>query len=586
MSPVGPDGGTLRPTIAAMKVMLAQINPVVGDVAGNLGRIRAVIRSPEAAQAELIVFPEMSLLGYPPRDLLLREGVIESCGAAVDALQGEIPEGVAIVTGLPRLREPGDPRPYNVAAVVTRTGVLYSEKRYLPTYDVFDEWRYFESATDTEPLLFEHAGRRCGLLICEDFWRALDVRGTLSTQAGRYAEDLAARLVARGAELIIIPSASPFVLGKGARHTEQVRTAAAALGVPIVLVNQVGANDDLIFDGRSIVVDAHGGVRSHLASFEMDTGVVDLAAPAAHDAQAADMQVDEVEELFRALVLGVQDYLAKSGAKRTLLGLSGGIDSALVAVIAAKAVGAANVIGVAMPSRYSSEHSLRDAQELADRLGLGSMHTLPIESGHAALEGMLESVMQDGATGLVDENLQARLRGNVLMALSNETGALVLATGNKSEMAMGYCTLYGDMCGAIAVLADVLKTQVYELAKWINAHHRPLGFERPPIPESTITKPPSAELRPNQTDQDTLPPYEVLDQIVRHWIDDEWSAGRIVAETGFEPALVQRITRTIDQCEYKRRQAALVLKVSPRTFGPGRRMPVVMRSNLSIAGQS
>jgi len=557
-----------------MRLALAQINPTVGDVPGNEALAREAIERARAAGADIVILPELCLLGYPPRDLLFREGVIEACESAAERLACETKDHIALI-GHPRRSAPGSRKSAHNSVTIARDGRVIGvyDKRLLPGYDVFDEDRYFEPGT--RPFTFEHAGARIGVLVCEDLWRAHDVAGG-ARLVPSIADDPVAQAESLGCSLLLVPSASPFVIGKGARHAAHLSALARKHRVTIALVNQVGANDDLIFDGRSMIVAPESGVIAAAKPFEPDLLVIDLDDRPPRGNVSIDG--DAMAELWRALVLGVRDYVRNTGHRGAIVGLSGGIDSALTAAIAAAAIGAANVHGVLMPSRYSSPGSITDAENLARSLKLGRVETVSIESVHAAFESLLAKPLGERARGLTDENVQARVRGVILMAASNATGALVLATGNKSEMATGYTTLYGDMCGALALLGDVYKTQVWDLARWINANHRAAGFDAPPIPQSSIDKVPSAELRPNQTDQDTLPPYPVLDEIIRRFVDFEQTPERIARETTFDRAMVERWCRVIDRNEYKRKQAAIVLKVSPRAFGPGRPMPAAMKS--------
>ena len=553
-----------------MRIALAQLSPIVGDVAGNAALIRAAIDQARRDRAELLVTTELALLGYPPRDLILRGGVVAACERAVRDLAahaGDLP----VIIGHPRTCPSGRRPAYNSASVIVRGEVIaICDKRLLPGYDVFDDDRYFH--TGDAPCAVEIAGRRVGVLICEDIWRAGDV-----AMEQRYASDPVAETMAGGCDVLVSLNATPFVLGKWARHRRQIEAVAKQLRVPVVMVNQVGGYDDLVFDGRSMVFSADGSLCASLPGFSACTRTVDLSAPAEH--AAAHRRWDEpMRELWEALVCGVREYAHKTGHERALIGLSGGIDSALTAVIAAAALGPENVTGVMMPSKYSSAGSLRDAQALAANLGLAAPLEVSIEDLHDTARGTYRTAGLGGLAGVADENVQARMRGILLMALSNSTGALLLATSNKSELAMGYSTLYGDMCGALAPLGDVRKTQVYDLSRWINDHARDLGFAAPPIPEPSITKPPSAELRPNQTDEDTLPPYEVLDEIVERFIDREWDVERIIRETGFDDGLVRHVCRTIDRFEFKRYQSSIILKVAPRAFGRGRPYPLVMRT--------
>ncbi len=553
---------------------MAQVNPTVGDVAGNA---RLVIEAAEQGRrdgADVVVTTELVLIGYPPRDLVFRKGVVEACEQAVAYIARQCP-GLVLVVGHPR-RCPRGTRPFCNSLSVCAGGrvVRVYDKRLLPGYDVFDEDRYFEPGR--EHCIIEVAGRRLGLMICEDFWRAQDVMAET-----KYFEDPVQETVDAGCEAIVMLNATPFIRGKWQRHVTQIRAAAARYRMPIVSVHQVGANDDLIFDGRSVAVDGAGSPLAVLPGWQAAVQTIDLPDRAGRAAPAipADvgLEVDPVSELFHALVLGTRDYVRKTGHEKVLIGLSGGIDSSLTACLAAAALGAQNVTGLMMSSRYSSAASVEDAMEVASNLGIAHCEDVPIKAVHQAVQDTLRASLGAAAGGVADENVQARLRAVLLMAWSNATGALVLVPSNKSELAAGYATIYGDMSGALAVLGDVVKTRVYALCEWINAHPEEAGFERPPIPDRVFTKPPSAELRPNQTDQDTLPPYEVLDQIVERYIEREQSVRQIIEETGLDPKLVRDIARMIDRAQFKRDQFAPVLKVTPRAFGRGRPMPIAMR---------
>jgi NAD+ synthetase len=549
-----------------VRIALAQLDPTVGDVEGNARLVEDAIADARRERADLLVTPELVLIGYPPRDLLHRKGVVEACERAVERIAAAAGEMIVVV-GHPHRAEAGLRGLRNRASICRGGNVVAThDKQLLPGYDVFDEDRYFDPGRPSRPI--DVAGRRVGVLICEDLWRADDV-----TASARYASDPVADAAARGCDVLVSLNASPFVVGKYARHRARARALAGAHRAAVVMVNQVGANDDLVFDGRSFAVGPDGRTLAALRGWAPDLRVVDLdaASPGAEPAAPA-----AEEEVFHALVLGVRDYCRKTGQRRALVGISGGIDSAVTAAIGAAALGAENVCGLVMPGRYSSPGSRDDARALAAALKLGRVEEISIEALHESIRNALALVLGD-VTGVTDENLQARARGVVLMACANAWGGIVLATSNKSELATGYCTLYGDMCGAIAVLGDVLKTRVYALARWINAHPEAGGFAQPPIPEASLTKPPSAELRPNQTDQDTLPPYDVLDAIVARVVEREQSADAIVAATGFDAALVTEVMSTIDRNEHKRNQAALVLKVTPRAFGRGRSMPIVAR---------
>ncbi len=560
-----------------MHLGLAQLNPIVGDIAGNCAEALSAIGALADQGARVILLPELSIIGYPPRDLLRRQGVVDACEAAVLHLARQIAAidpALAVIIGHPARIERG-PRPFVNRASIVRGGsiIAHYDKRLLPGYDVFDEDRYFSPGE--RPCVLELDGVRAGILICEDLWRAEDVAES-ATEVPAFTLDPVRETVQAGAEALLVLSASPFVAGKGARHRAHLERLAREHRVPIAMCNQVGANDDLIFDGRSMIINADGSLCTALASFRADHHATNLRAPSTCDHPPEELEA----ELWHALVLGVRDYCLKTGSTGAIIGLSGGLDSSLVATMAAAAIGAKHTTGVLMPSRFSTEHSLADAHALARNLDLGTVLTIPIEQCHRTFENSFTEAGAPLGEPVANENLQARIRGLMLMAISNDRGGLVLATGNKSEMATGYTTLYGDMCGALAVIGDVLKTTCYDLARWINAHHAEIGFAQPPIPENVLTKPPSAELRPNQTDQDTLPPYEVLDAIIEGFIDREESPREIANRTGLDSAMVAQWCALIDRNEYKRNQAAVVLKVSPRTFGPGRPMPIVMKSSI------
>jgi NAD+ synthase (glutamine-hydrolysing) len=551
-----------------MRIALAQLNPTVGDVAGNARLVCEAIDEARRKQADLLITPEMVLMGYPPRDLIFRAGAVEAAEAAVEIIARHAGD-MTVIVGHPR-RCRDNVRTVRNSASVCRAGEVRAvyDKRLLPGYDIFDEDRYFDPGG--ELCMIEVAGRKVGVLICEDFWRAGDV-----VTERDYPIDPAGELAAAGCEVLAVLNASPFIAGKFQVHLDLLRQAAARHNLPIAVVNQVGGNDDLIFDGRSLVMRPDGAILSSPRGWVPAVEVIDLEAEAAGDAWP---QIAPERELFDALVLGVRDYCHKTGHQHVLIGLSGGIDSALTAVIAAAALGPANVRGVTMPSRHSSPGSVADSRALAENLQLGACEQVNIDAAYEGMRQMLSPLLAERLEGLPDENIQARLRGVILMAFSNATGALVLATGNKSELSVGYATLYGDMCGALAVLGDVVKTKVYTLARWVNDNHAACGFARAPIPDSTLTKPPSAELRPDQTDQDSLPPYDILDQIIDRYVDREESVEHIIEVTAFDRQTVEHFARLIDRSQYKREQAALVLKVTQRAFGRGRPMPVVMRS--------
>lgn len=540
-----------------MKIALGQINPTVGDIAANSGRIIECIGRAAGFGAELVVFPELSVIGYPPKDLLLKPGFIDDNIAAVDRIAAHCHDCAALVGFACRHSGPVGRGLHNAAALLgggKRLATYY--KQLLPSYDVFDETRYFEPADSPQVVAF--AGRRIGLTICEDIWNGSELRQNHDLYPAKPLAELAARSV----DLVINISASPFVLGKHEFRREFFGRQCSKYGLPLVYVNQLGGNDELIFDGNSCVLDAAGEVIAQAADFAEDLLIVDMAETKTSRIELPRSGVDSV---YAALVLGLRDYVSKCGFTRVLVGLSGGIDSALTAALAAESLGAENVLAVAMPSRYSSEHSLTDAALLAANLGI-ELKVIPIEPVHASLEDVLAPHFAGHPADITEENLQARARAAILMALSNKFGYLLLATGNKSELAVGYCTLYGDMAGGLAVISDVPKTMVYQLGRFINRHGEL-------IPQSSLTKPPSAELRPDQRDQDSLPAYEVLDDILQRYIEQEQSLDDIVS-AGFDLATVSGVIELVDRSEYKRKQAAPGLKVTSRAFGFGRRMPI------------
>jgi len=546
-----------------VKIAAVQLNPTIGDVEGNTARILDGFARATSAGAELVVLPEQSILGYPAKDLLLRREVIEQNLAALQrivAATAGLQAGV--IVGFAEPNEGGIGRPvFNSAAFIADGQIVArSRKRLLPTYDIFDEARYFEPG-GVQPVI-DFRGRRVGVMICEDMWSTQQLLAR-----PLYDIDPPCELAAAGADLLINISASPYYLGKHESRLELMAGHARRYGTPLLFCNQVGGNDELLFDGLSSVVDATGRLVAQAKAFEEDLLLIDL-----DDLDSARLEAmpTGVANLRAALVMGLRDYMRKCRFTGVVVGLSGGLDSAVVACLAAEALGPPNVLGVAMPSRYSSEHSVADAKALAENLGI-DFSIIPIEPLHAAFERELRPHFAGRPPDVTEENIQARIRGVSLMALSNKFGRLLLTTGNKSELAVGYCTLYGDMCGGLALISDVPKTMVYELAHEIN---RRAGREV--IPRSTLTKPPSAELRPNQTDQDSLPPYEVLDEILARYEERLESIEQIVA-AGFDSAMVTEVVRKIHLNEYKRQQAAPGLKVTSRAFGFGRRMPIAAR---------
>jgi NAD+ synthase (glutamine-hydrolysing) len=557
-----------------MRLGLAQLNLTVGDLPGNRRRILDAYSALVSQGAELVAFPELAVCGYPPRDLLFKRrfvpDVVDSL-LAIAAAVGEVPALVGTVEPNPT----GQGRAFHNSAAFCHRGriVTYARKCLLPTYDVFDEDRYFEPAP--QPTVISHGGRRIGVTICEDIW----THPMISTRRLYHGLDPVKQLVAQRCDLMINISASPWHNDKGGVRRTLVTDAAFELDCPVAYVNMVGGNDELIFDGRSQVSDASGHVLAGLAGFAEELRVVSLTldpSPSATEAPRLSPTFEQIEmaDIFSALTLGVRDYGRKSGFERLHVALSGGIDSAVVGVIASAAFGPGCVTGVALPSEISSPHSVEDARALARNLGIG-FDTIPIGPAVAACERLLAPAFAGRPADVAEENIQARIRGVLMMALSNKFGSLLLTTGNKSEMAVGYCTLYGDMCGGLGVISDVFKTQVYALANWINGDARSRGVH-PPIPQSTLDKPPSAELRPGQLDQDTLPPYDVLDAILKGYVE-EGLARKDLVEQGFAEAVVNEVVRKVDLNEYKRKQAAPGLKINPLAFGVGRRIPIVQK---------
>jgi NAD+ synthase (glutamine-hydrolysing) len=603
-----------------MRIALAQINPTVGDLVANTAKHLDFIARAKSQGATLVVFPELSLLGYPPKDLLLKSQFITDSLAALAHIAQSV-AGIDVILGYADRNPNPVGRPLYNAVALLRDGRIHSKhyKTLLPTYDVFDESRYFEPGplNETENLVSIPFSRdpkgsvTAGLSICEDLWNDEKL-----IARRLYHQNPIADLNAAGAQILINASASPFVVGKHDFRLQLFGEQVRRFNKPLVYVNQVGGNDELIFDGNSHVLDQNGNLLAQAKDFEEDllivnldlahtltpspgtpgegrgegsprtkTGTATVSPSSPLNPEHQPLNPLYLESIYKALVLGLRDYVRKCGFKTAVLGLSGGIDSALTAAIAAHALGPSHVTGVAMPSRFSSQHSIDDARNLAANLGM-PFHLVPIDALHGAYEKTLYPVFDhivsqpsptapskdptrpDPAADLTDQNLQARVRGATLMAFSNRFNHLLLTTGNKSEIATGYCTLYGDMCGGLAVISDVPKTTVWALSRWINQH-----FNREIIPWSSIEKVPSAELKPNQTDQDSLPPYDLLDEILHRYIEDEKGAAEIVAD-GFDAAIVNRVIKLIDRSEYKRRQAAPGLKVTSRAFGFGRRMPI------------
>ncbi len=544
-----------------MKIALAQINPTVGDFSGNLEKIIAASRQAADRGARLTVFSELAICGYPPADFLEKPSFLARCRTAVEELAlatRALPTAVLAGVALAAERESGKPA-VNAAVLLDQGNVILEQhKRLLPFYDVFDEQRYFSTAKPQQ--VVELDGVRLAISICEDAWNDKNF-----WRRRLYKVDPMEELMRQQPQLHVNLSSSPFWHGKRAIRREMLAAIARRDNIPVVLCNQVGGNDSLIFDGSSLALSASGELVAQAHSFEEDLIIVDpFSAP-----QIPEPLEDETAAAYQALVLGTRDYIRKCGFKKVLVGLSGGIDSALVAAIATDALGAENVTGIGMPSPYSSIGSIDDSRALAHNLGI-RFELLPISGLFAEFTHTLDPLFAGRKPDATEENLQARIRGSLLMALSNKFSALVLTTGNKSEMAVGYCTLYGDMVGALAVIGDLVKTRVYALCRWVNR-------ECEIIPEAILTKPPSAELRPDQKDTDSLPPYEVLDPILEAYVERYETPEEIATQHGFPLPLVQQVVRLVERSEYKRQQAAPVLKVTAKSFGMGRRFPIAVK---------
>jgi NAD+ synthase (glutamine-hydrolysing) len=541
-----------------VKIFIGQINPTVGAISSNAETIDKVYRAGVAAGADVVMVPELAVTGYPPLDLLDREVFVSSALEARDKL-AKATGTTPLIFGCITRNESWCGKPLHNTAVVAHGGRVQFEqhKILLPTYDVFDEMRYFQPGSGGK--VIDLAGKRVGVSICEDFWFDDEVLGTKL-----YCHNPIDQLARQHAEMILNISASPFNTGKRQSRYELFSQIAKRYDIPLIYVNQIGGNDELLFDGSSIVINAAGETVFCGEIFEEQQVLVSLEGKPCESV----FTMPKPEEIARGLILGLRDYIRKCGFRDVVIGLSGGIDSAVTAAIAVEALGKERVTGIAMPSQFSSQHSIDDARVLAENLGI-AFHIVPIQDIYAPYEKAVDKLFGDHKFDTTNENIQARIRGNILMAWSNRTGAMVVSTGNKSEMAVGYCTLYGDMAGGLALLGDVYKTMIYKVAHWLNR-------ERAVIPESTMTKPPSAELRPNQTDQDTLPPYDVLDEILKLYIEEWKEVGEIVA-AGFDGALVERILRLVDTNEFKRRQAAPTIRVSSKAFGSGRQMPIAQR---------
>jgi NAD+ synthase (glutamine-hydrolysing) len=546
-----------------VKIALGQINPTIGDFTGNSKKIIESARQALARGAEMVLFPELAVCGYPPRDLLEKPAFVERNQQVIDEIAQAVP-GITVVCGFvsPARVETGK-SVMNSAAVLRDGAVQFVQsKMLLPTYDVFDELRYFDPAKSQK--LFPAGGSQFAVTICEDAWNDKHF-----WHRRLYSVDPVDELLHAGGNLVINISASPFHLGKRELRRQMLETIARDNQVPVLFVNQVGGNDSLIFDGSSMVIAPDGRIVTQAKSFEEDLVIFDS------DTMQGDMHEQTavgVPSAYAALVLGTRDYVRKCGFSRVIIGLSGGMDSALTAAIAVDALGKENVTGMAMPSQYSSEHSIKDARELACKLGI-RFEIIPIGTIFDEYRKTLSPLFSRLPEGIAEENLQSRIRGNLLMAFSNKFGELVLTTGNKSEVAVGYCTLYGDMVGGLGVISDVPKTMVYDLGRYVNSMN-------PVIPQSTIDKPPSAELRPDQKDSDSLPPYEILDKIMEDYVEHYRTAEQIAAGRGYDEQVVRDVIRMIERSEYKRQQAAPGLKITPKAFGVGRRFPIAQKSEV------
>jgi NAD+ synthase/NAD+ synthase (glutamine-hydrolysing) len=546
-----------------VKIALGQINPTVGDFSGNAAKIIEFSQRAKAGGAELILFPELSVCGYPPRDLVERPSFVARNRQTAEQIASAT-RGISVICGLvtPAESETGK-SVMNSAALLQEGKVAFLQsKMLLPTYDVFDEMRNFAPAKSQR--LFSFGGSRVALTICEDAWN-----DKLFWPKRLYVVDPIEALVRAGGNLILNISASPFWIGKREVRRDMLASISRQYQIPVAMVNQVGGNDSLLFDGSSIVLNAEGKVIAQACSFEEDLICFDS------ESLTGDLhgQIEgEEASVYSALVLGTRDYIHKCGFQKAIVGLSGGIDSALTAVIAAGAVGPENVIGVGMPGPYSSPGSIGDARTLADNLGI-RFELLSIDCAVEAYRETLKEVFRNQKEDVTEENIQSRARGTLLMALSNKFGAIVLSTGNKSELGVGYCTLYGDMVGGLAVISDVPKTLVYRLSHYVNSRH-------PVIPQDTLEKPPSAELRPDQKDSDSLPPYEILDAVLEDYVEDAHSVERIARDRGFDIEVVRRVVRMVDRAEYKRQQSAPGIKISAKAFGYGRRLPIAAKGEV------
>ncbi len=545
-----------------MKVGLVQVNTVIGDFAGNAAKVEEGYARCVAEGAELVVAPELVICGYPPRDLVFRSGFVPGNLKALAELAATVGE-VPLLAGYVDFNDSGSGAPFLNAAALLREGEIRQRfvKCLLPTYDVFDEARYFQPASEVG--WFEHGGRKIGVTICEDIWTEDYLPSRL------YVKNPPQALVDQGVELIVNLSASPYHAGKPAQRETMLAGVALATGCAVVYANAIGGHDQLVFDGHSVALSAHGEVLARLGGFVEDSGVVNVFTGETEVAEVGDEPIAEAE-IFAALTLGVRDYLTKCGFHSAVLGLSGGIDSALTAAVAAEALGAENVLGVTMPTEFSSQGSVSDSVALARNLGL-QCHEIPIQEIFETVKKASRPMFGERGEDVTEENMQARIRGLLLMSASNKLGNMLLTTGNKSELAVGYCTIYGDMCGGLAVISDLPKMMVYAVSRWLNESRG-----REIIPWATIDKAPSAELRPNQKDQDSLPPYPVLDAILERYVERFEAIDDIVA-AGFDEETVRWVARRVDLNEWKRQQAAPGIRVTTKAFGLGRRFPIVQK---------
>lgn len=541
-----------------MKILAAQLNPTIGDLEGNTKKILETIELARKKKIDLIVFPEMAICGYPPEDLVLHGSFIDQIEICLEKVI-HASQGLAVIVGLVRRNlHTGGKSLHNSAAIIEDGKLVgFQDKALLPTYDVFDERRYFEPGTSIYPWILK--GKKVGVIICEDIWQ----HAGYIPGGTRYACDPVLELLPHKIDFLVNISASPYQFQKPDVRVKVCAKAARTLHCPVILSAQVGANDQLVFDGYSVYVDGKGELRALGKGFEEDLMIVDLNA----EPKPFSFHYDPTNDLYQALVLGVRDYFHKLGFSKACLGLSGGIDSALVACLAVDALGKNNVLCINMPSRYSSKAAIEDAKELASNLGV-AYETISIEGPFDDYLKLMKPLFGNRPPDITEENLQARIRGMILMAISNKLGNIVISTGNKSEMALGYCTLYGDMSGGLAAISDVTKTQVYELSRWINR-------EKEIIPQTTIDRAPSAELKPDQKDSDTLPPYDIVDSVLQGYVEDYLSPEEISEKYHLDLPLVVNLVRNIHRAEYKRRQAPPSIRVSKKAFRIGRRYPIV-----------